>query len=153
MACKAGPAYWHGWDPYLVPDRYDDYQYEYGAVREAAGAIDMSALWKVEISGREATDFLNYALPRDVSSMAAGQIFWSPLCSERGRVVGDGPLVRLEEQKYWFSSMPMDSWFRWLADRFDVEIVDITDQYGILSLQGPRSAEILATATDTDWSD
>src|SRR3954451_21763175 len=118
FACEAGPAYWTGWDPYIVPDRYDDYEREYRAVREAAGAIDMSALWKVEVRGPDATRYLDSIVPRELESTAIDQAFWAPLLSERGKVVGDGPFIRLDDDRYWYSSMPMEGWFTPLANDF-----------------------------------
>ena len=61
--------------------------------------------------------------------------------------VGDGIVMRLEKDRFLFSADRMMRWFEYNASGFDVDFEDITEDFGILALQGPRSRAVLEAAT------
>jgi aminomethyltransferase len=145
--------WWYGWNGYLIPDVYTGMEAELAAVRGAAGVIDMSPLPKLAVRGPDAARLIDKLITRDVSQLAVRQIYYSPLCDENGRLVNDGLVFRLDEDSFVLS---MDNCVQWLTRHgqgFDVEIQDITTAYALLSLQGPRSREVLEAATHRSWSD
>ena len=144
---------WVAWDKYHIVDTFAGFDAEYRAIRNAAALIDMSPLGKYDITGPDAERFLDYLMTRDMTGQQVGQIYYSPWCNENGKTVCDGMIFRLDKGKFRVSTDPQYHWFNRHAQGFDVEINDISDDYGILALQGPLSQGVLEAATDCDWAD
>ena len=144
---------WVAWDKYHIVDTFAGFDVEYRAIREAAAVIDMSPLGKYDIIGPDAARFLDYLVTRDMSGQQVGQIYYSPWCNESGKTVGDGMIFRLEQDRFRISTDPQYHWFTQHARDFDIEIIDVSHDYGILALQGPKSRLVLEAATGEDWSD
>ena len=144
---------WVAWDRYHVVDTFAGFDTEYQAIRNRAALIDMSPLSKYEIIGPDAERFLDYLLTRDMSTQQVGQIYYSPWCNEHGKTVGDGMIFRQDQNRFRISTDPQYHWFSLQAQDFDVEIIDISADYGILALQGPLSQRVLEAVTGENWSD
>jgi aminomethyltransferase len=83
--------------------------------------------------------------------MAVGQVYYTPWCDERGRVIDDGTVSRLGEQVFrWTAADPNLRWFRQNAAGLDVEIEEVSERVAALSLQGPTSARLLRAVADAD---
>jgi aminomethyltransferase len=138
---------WEHWSNALVAQRYQmSEKFEYFAIRNAAGLFDTSPLYKYRVSGPDAERFLAGVLARDARKLAVGHAHYTLWCDDRGFVIEDGVLLRLDEHEYLLTAAePNLAYFEGLAGRLDVQIEDVTDDWGILSIQGPRSREILAT--------
>ncbi len=144
---------WVAWDRYHMVDTFNGFDTEYHAIRNTAATIDMSPLGKYDIIGPDAERFLDHLVTRDMTGQQVGQIYYSPWCNDNGKTVGDGMIFRLEKDKFRISTDPQYHWFTQQARGFDVEIVDVSHDYGILALQGPKSRFVLETSTGEDWSD
>ena len=144
---------WVAWDKYHIVDTFNGFDEEYHAIRNAAATIDMSPLGKYDIIGPDAERFLDYLVTRDMTGQQVGQIYYSPWCNDNGKIVGDGMIFRLEKDKFRISTDPQYHWLNKHAQGFDVEIIDISHDYGILALQGPKSQLVLEASTGEDWSD
>jgi len=144
---------WVAWDKYHIVDTFNGFDTEYHAIRNAAATIDMSPLGKYDIIGSDAERFLDYLVTRDMTGQQVGQIYYSPWCNDNGKTVGDGMIFRLEKDKFRISTDPQYHWLNQHAREFDIEIIDITHDYGILALQGPKSRLVLEASTGEDWPD
>ncbi len=146
---------WGEWSGYFAAQVYADFHdIEYNAIREAVAAIDVSPLYKYVVSGPDATHLVDRIMTRDANKLAVGQVFYTPWCDERGRVIDDGTVTRRDETTYfWTAADPSYRWFTLNAHGLDVSIEDVSDQVAALALQGPRSREVLEAATRQDWSD
>ncbi|MYB23959.1 MAG: aminomethyl transferase family protein [Acidimicrobiia bacterium] len=113
----------------------------------------MSPLAKHSITGPDAERFVDYLIPRDATRLAPGQAYFTPWCNEDGVQVGDGIVMRLERDRFVFSADRMMRWFARHAPGFNVEFEDLTDDFGILALQGPLSRDVLASASGEDHAD
>jgi aminomethyltransferase len=133
------------WSGYYAVSAYEGHhEHEYNAIRNASALIDVSPLFKYLVTGRDAPRFVDRLITRDVSKMAVGQVFYTPWCDERGKVIDDGTVSRLSEQTFrWTAADPSLRWFRQNAAGFDVAIEDISEGYAALALQGPTSARLL----------
>ena len=145
--------WWYSWGGYVVPDVYTDIHTELDAIRTNVSMNEMSPLPKMKISGRDAHRFVNYLITRDAGRMEPGHACYTPWCNEQGKVVADGIVFRFEEDLFVLSGDNSISFFQQYRAGFDVEIENITDDYGILALQGPNSRAVLEAASDDDWSD
>ncbi len=141
---------WRHWAGHLVADRYQmSTKREYYAVRNGAGLLDTSPLYKYRISGPDAERFLAGLLARDVRRCRPGRAQYTMWCDERGFVVEDGVVLRVAPDEYLLTSVePNLAWFAARAGRLQVVVDDVTGDYGILALQGPRAAEVLGQLTD-----
>jgi aminomethyltransferase len=145
---------WRNWSGYFVAGSYDVmHDYEYHAIRNSAGLIDVSPLYKYEIRGRDALKLVNRVMTRDASKCAVGQALYGCLCEHDGAVIQDGTVFRLAEDYFRFNLA--DPGLRWLklnAVGMDVSIEEISEQIGALALQGPNAFKILQQVVDADLS-
>jgi aminomethyltransferase len=140
------------WAGYYAVSAYESHhEHEYNAIRNAAALIDVSPLFKYMVTGPDAARFVDRIITRDVSKMAVGQVYYTPWCDERGRVIDDGTVSRLGEQVFrWTAADPNLRWFRQNAAGLDVEIEEVSEQVAALSLQGPTSARLLRAVANAD---
>src|SRR6185436_10227866 len=140
------------WSGYYTVSAYEGHhEHEYNAIRNAAALIDVSPLFKYIITGREAARFVDRIITRDVSKMPAGQVFYTPWCDERGRVIDDGTVSRLDEQRFrWTAADPNLRWFSQNAIGMEVRIEDVSETIAAVALQGPTSAALLRAAAEAD---
>src|SRR5215813_6001189 len=133
------------WSGYYTVSAYETHQeHEYNAIRNAAALIDISPLFKYRISGRDATRLVDRIITRDINKVLTGQVIYTPWCDERGKVIDDGTVSRLEENTYrWTAADPNLRWFNQNAFGLNVEIEDISERVASLALQGPTSGRLL----------
>ena len=85
-------------------------------------------------------------LARDIAGCRDGQAQYTLWCDERGHVVEDGVVIRFAADDFILTSAePNLAYFRNLIGYDQVEITDVSADYGSLAVQGPRSREILAS--------
>lgn len=152
-AKRTSTPWYFNWDLHHVVDVFDDFNAELTAMRTTVTMGEMSPLTKVEVSGPDATEMVSHLVTRDISGLGVGRVYFTPWCTAEGKVVTDGLLFRVDELTYRFTSDPTYQWFVDNVGSFDVVITDVTDDYGILALQGPRSLEVLEAVTGHEWSE
>src|SRR3989442_2513512 len=140
------------WAGYYAPSSYETHhEHEYNAIRQAAALIDVTPLYKYHLSGRDAARLIQRVIARDINKVAVGQVIYCCWCDEDGKVIDDGTITRLEENKYrWTAADPSLRWFRQNGLNMDVQIEDISEKTASLALQGPTSAKLLKTVKDAD---
>jgi aminomethyltransferase len=140
------------WSGYYAVSSYETHhEHEYNAIRNAAALIDISPLFKYIVSGPDAARLVDRIITRDARKLAVGQVFYTPWCDEQGRVIDDGTVTRLEENRYrWTAADPNLRWFRQNALGMDVSIEDVSDRVAALALQGPTSAGLLRAVAEAD---
>lgn len=136
---------WRRWAGHAVASSYElSHEREYHVIRAAAALFDVSPLYKYSISGRDAARLLDLIVTRDVHKAAVGQVLYTSWCNHAGKVLDDGTVARLDEQRFRMTSAEPS--LRWLQDNavgMDVRIEDVSDRIGALSLQGPTAWLIL----------
>jgi aminomethyltransferase len=146
---------WGEWAGYWSAAVYADFHdIEYNAIREAAAMFDTSPLYKFLVSGPDATRLLDRVVTRDVGRLAVGRVLYTPWCDDDGKVVDDGNLARIEEDRYLLTAA--DQTLRWLqmnAAGLDVRVEDLSEEVAGLALQGALSRDVLERATGEDWKD
>jgi aminomethyltransferase len=145
---------WEDWSGYHAASVYHDFHdIEYNAVREAVGVIDVSPLYKYRVSGPDAMRLLDRIITRDATRQQVDQVYYTPWCDERGKVIDDGTITRLDQTTYrWTAAEPQLRWFDMNAVGLEVEVEDIAEEVAALAIQGPRSRALLEDLTDEDWS-
>lgn len=143
---------WRRWAGHQVASAYDPHpDREYSAIRSSAALFDVSPLYKYMIEGRDAARLLDRVVTRDVTKCEVGQVLYTPWCDGQGKVVDDGTVTRLEEQKFRLTSAePNARWLHMNATGLDVSIQDVSHRIGALAIQGPLSRDILQQLTPAD---
>jgi aminomethyltransferase len=141
---------WQHWSGHLSAVKYQmDSKFEYFAVRNSAGVIDTSPLYKYRIVGHDAETYLAGVLTRDIRACRDGQAQYTLWCDDAGHVVEDGVVFRFSNDHFLLTSAePNLAWFSDRIGRLRVQIEDVSAQYGSLAIQGPRSRGILAGLDD-----
>ena len=136
---------WRDWAGYLSAITYQpSHEVEYFAVRNAAGLIDVSPLYKYEVSGPDALRLVNRVMTRDISKCRVGQVMYSPWCDEDGKVIDDGTISRLGEQHFRLTAAdPSSRWYQDVGFGMDADVRDVSTMLAALALQGPNSRDIL----------
>jgi aminomethyltransferase len=140
------------WAGYYAVSSYEaHHEHEYAAIRNGAALIDVSPLFKYMVSGPDATRLVDRVVTRDATRLAVGQVAYTPWCDERGKVIDDGTVARLDEQVWrWTAADPSLRWIRQNAAGLDVHVEDVSEQVAALAVQGPTSARLLRAAADAD---
>ncbi|QKJ19096.1 glycine cleavage system aminomethyltransferase GcvT [Microbacterium hominis] len=138
-----------GW---LMPVRYTSDLAEHHAVRSTAGLFDISHMAEFTVTGPGAGAYLDYALAGRLSALPVGKAKYSLLLAETGGIVDDVIVYRLGEANYLVISNAgnRDAVAGALAERtesFEVDVVDVTDDYALIAVQGP-AAEAIVAAVD-----
>jgi aminomethyltransferase len=138
---------WTHWSGHLSAVKYDmSAKHEYFAVRNSVGVFDTSPLFKYWIRGRDAERFLAGVLTRDIRKCRPGHAQYSVWCDDDGYVLEDGVFFRDSDTEFFLTAArPNLGYLSDLAGGYDVAIEDVTDEYGVLAVQGPRSRHVLSS--------
>jgi len=123
-----------------------------GAMAEYDTLVNRVTLWdvaverQIRVRGPEAEDFVNYVITRDATKIQPMQAKYVIVCNERGGILNDPVLLRLDENEFWFSISDSDLllWLQGinLGSRFNVDIAEI--DVAPLQVQGPLSDEVIS---------
>ncbi len=135
------------WSGHLSALRYSSApKHEYFAVRNSVGVFDTSPLFKCRISGADAEAFLSGLMVRDIAGCRPGRAAYTLWCDDRGYVREDGVVFRNGDREFLLTSAkPVLGWLSDHRHRMRVDLHDVTDEHGMLAVQGPRSRVALAT--------
>ena len=129
-----------------IPRDFGDPEQNFWNLIETAILCDVAVERQVQITGKDASKFVQFLTPRNLSNMSVGQCKYILITNSKGGIINDPILLRLEENKYWISIADSDVllWAQGLAvnSKFEVDISE--PDVSPLQLQGPRSQDILA---------
>ncbi|HEV2590353.1 MAG TPA: glycine cleavage system aminomethyltransferase GcvT [Gaiellaceae bacterium] len=133
-----------GWE---MPVQYEGVIKEHRAVRTDAGVFDVSHMGQIEVEGPTARDVLQSALSNDIDKLEPGNAQYTLLTTEDGGIVDDLIVYRLDEFRYLLvvNASNTDAALRWLREREQrgSDVRDVSDDYALLAVQGPRALERL----------
>lgn len=136
---------WRRWSGYLAATNYElHHENEYFAIRTKAALLDITPLKKYIIEGPDSQRFLNRLVTRNINICKVGQVMYAPWCDEEGKVIDDGTVQRLSENKFRITSAePNLNWIQHNATGMDLNVTDDSVSTAALALQGPNSRVIL----------
>jgi aminomethyltransferase len=143
-----------GWE---MPVQYAGILEEHRAVRERVGLFDVSHMGELAFRGAGALAALQRLTCNDVAKLTDGRIHYSALLTERGTFVDDVLVYRRSADSYLMvvnaSNTPKD--YAWASSRAsgDVRVDDESDAYGLIAVQGPAAARLMARVCSPDPSD
>ena len=142
-----------GWE---MPVRYEGIRAEHEAVRTRAGLFDVSHMGEVVFRGPDAEAAVQRLVTRDVGRLQTGQAGYAAVCYESGGTVDDVLVYKRPEDFLVVvnaANREKDlEHFRDNTEDLDVEIVDESDEWALLALQGPEAVGLLGDLTDIDLS-
>ena len=146
---------WRRWSGYLSATNYElTHDNEYFAIRTKAALLDISPLKKYLIEGKDALKLLDRLVTRNIKICKIGQVMYTPWCDENGKVIDDGTIQRLSEDKFRITSAdPNLDWIIHIATGLDVKIKDDSETTAALALQGPNSRYILNSLLENSIND
>lgn len=125
---------------------------EHNAVRKACGVFDVSHMGEFIIKGPQAIDFVTYVTSNDVAALQDGQVHYSGILTEQGTFVDDCLVYRYAADHLMMvvngSNKDKDlAHIQQYKGKFDCTLVDVSDDIGLLAVQGPQAQEILQALT------
>jgi aminomethyltransferase len=142
-----------GWE---MPVQYEGVIQEHRAVRTDAGVFDVSHMGELEVEGPTARDVLQGALSNDVDRLQPGEAQYTLLTTEQGGIVDDLIVYRLDPHRYLLvvNAANRERDFAWLKEREQrgSDVRDVSDEYALLAVQGPRALDRLGLAHGTAFT-
>lgn len=143
---------------YNMPISYSGIKDEHEAVRTKAGIFDVSHMGEFIVKGREAFNLVQWVTSNDVSKLKPGQAQYSCLPNLEGGIVDDLLVYRLGnelceagEEAFLLvvNASNLEKDWNWISsqNQFDTRMVNISDETGLIALQGPLAIEILSKLT------
>jgi aminomethyltransferase len=133
-----------GWE---MPVQYEGVIPEHKAVRTDAGVFDVSHMGELEVEGPRAHELLQSLLSNDLDKVEPGGAQYTLLTNERGGIIDDLIAYRLEAGRYLLivNASNREPVYEWLKEReiAGSDVRDVSDEYALLAVQGPRSLERL----------
>ena len=133
-----------GWE---MPVQYEGVIQEHRAVREDAGAFDVSHMGELEVDGPRASELLQGLLSNDLGRIEPGGAQYTLLTNEAGGIIDDLIVYELERFHYLLvvNASNRESDYSWLKEREvrGSDVRDVSDDYGLIAVQGPRALERL----------
>ncbi len=134
---------------------FDPVAEECKAVRERVGVLDLSSFSKFDVTGRDAATFLDRIIANRVPRRD-GRVVLAHALTELGGIESEFTVTRLDERRFYLLSAAVaqihdhDWLVQHRGESEEVVITDVTDDYGVLVVTGPRSREVLTKLTGAD---
>ena len=137
---------------FIMPIQYTNITDEHNAVRKAAGMFDVSHMGEIFVSGPDAEKFVNHIFSNNITGIPEGKILYGMMLYPNGTVVDDLLVYKEFESDHFLlvvnaSNIAKD--YEWICaqkEGYDVEVVNASDSWGEIALQGPL-AEKFAVET------
>ncbi len=136
-----------------MPVQYTGIIEEHRRVREHVGLFDVSHMGEFEIRGDDALAFVQSVTINDASKLRDGRVQYSALCYDDGGIVDDLLVYNMGDHfMLVVNAANIDKDFTWLREhlRGDVQLLNRSDEFSLLAVQGPRAIDALAGLTAVD---
>ena len=151
---------------WYYPQRNESFQSalnrEVKATRDSLGILDASTLGKIDIKGRDVSEFLNRIYTNSWSKLEIGKCRYGVMLGDDGMVIDDGVTTRLDEYHYLMSTTTgnaasvmskLEDWLQTEWPELEVYLTSVTENYGTISLNGPNSKKLMQKLVpDFDFS-
>jgi len=131
-----------------MPIQYEGINAEHENVRTNVGVFDVSHMGNFFVEGPESLDFLQYITSNDVSKLKPGKVQYSCFPNDKNGIVDDLLVYQLGDNEYMLvvNGANIDKDWEWInrfAPKFDIKLQNLSDNYSILAVQGPKSPELM----------
>lgn len=139
---------------FWMPIQYHSINQEHLRVRQSLGAFDLSHMGEFFVRGAGALEFIQKMTTNDASTLRMNQIQYSALCYPDGGIVDDLLVYRLpDEYMLVVNASNIDKDFAWLMEHkpAGVDLVNRSDEIGLLAIQGPKAQALAQKLTKFDF--
>ena len=140
---------------FYMPVQYEGLIAEHLNVRENVGVFDVSHMGEFFVSGPNAFDLVQFITSNDVAKLEDGGIQYSCMPNNDGGIVDDLLVYKINDQKYMLvvNGANLDKDWTWVSGKngkFGADIINLSDDYSLLAVQGPKAADALQSLTSID---
>ncbi len=140
---------------YYMPVSYEGVNAEHETVRNGVGVFDVSHMGEFLITGPTALDLIQKVTSNDASKLTIGKAQYSCLPNETGGIVDDLIVYRIKEEQYLLvvnASNIQKDWdhIATYNTEFKAEMRDLSEDYSLLAIQGPKAIEAMQSLTSAD---
>ncbi|MDQ7960930.1 glycine cleavage system aminomethyltransferase GcvT [Flavobacterium lindanitolerans] len=139
---------------YNMPVQYEGVNIEHETVRNGVGVFDVSHMGEFLISGPNALALIQKVTTNDASTLTVGKAQYSCLPNENGGIVDDLIVYKMKEDQYLLvvNASNIEKDWNWISTKNDVgaEMRNISDDYSLLAIQGPKAVEAMQSLTSVD---
>ena len=142
---------------FFMPVQYEGVNIEHQCVRDSVGVFDVSHMGEFLIEGEHALDLIQKVSSNDASKLTIGKAQYSCLPNEQGGIVDDLIIYRIKEQTYLLvvnASNIQKDW-DWISSQntMGAEMRNLSDDYSLLAIQGPKAVEAMQSLSSHDLSE
>jgi aminomethyltransferase len=141
---------------YNMPILYEGVNAEHETVRNAVGVFDVSHMGEFFISGPNALALIQKVTTNDASTLTIGRAQYSCLPNNDGGIVDDLIIYKIKEEHYLLvvNASNIEKDWNWISAHNDVnaEMSDLSDNYSLLAIQGPKAIEAMQSLTTVHLS-
>jgi aminomethyltransferase len=141
---------------YNMPIQYDGLKIEHEAVRTGVGVFDVSHMGEFLIEGPNALALIQKVTTNDASKLRIGKAQYTCLPNDDGGIVDDLIIYMIEEDSYLLvvNASNIEKDWNWISSKNDVDakMRDLSDNYSLLAIQGPKAIETMQALTSHDLS-
>src|SRR5438034_3168788 len=142
-----------GWE---MPVQYQGVIPEHLAVRQDCGVFDVSHMGELEVEGPRARELLQALLSNDLDRISPGRAQYTLLTNERGGIIDDLIVYELDPYRFLLvvNAANREADYAWLKERElrGTDVRDVSDEYALLAVQGPRVGERLGLPDATPFT-
>lgn len=139
-----------------MPVQYEGVNVEHETVRNDVGVFDVSHMGEFLLTGPEALDLIQKVTTNDASTLTIGRAQYSCMPNGKGGIVDDLIIYRIKEEQYLLvvNASNIEKDWDWISSHnsFDVEMRNLSDDYSLLAIQGPKAVEAMQLLTSVDLS-
>lgn len=140
---------------YNMPVQYEGVTIEHQTVREGVGVFDVSHMGEFLVEGENALGLLQRVTSNDVSKLAIGDAQYSCFPNDSNGIVDDLICYRMKENTYLLvvNASNIDKDWNWISKHnkeFNTELKNISENYSLLAIQGPKAVEAMQSLTSID---
>ena len=140
-----------------MPVQYEGVNAEHETVRNCVGVFDVSHMGEFLIEGPNALDLIQSVSSNDASKLTIGKAQYSCLPNDDGGIVDDLIIYRIKEETYLLvvNASNIEKDWSWIASKntFGATMKDLSDDYSLLAIQGPKAVEAMQSLSSHDLAD
>lgn len=137
-----------------MPVQYEGVNIEHETVRNSVGVFDVSHMGLFKISGDKALDLIQRVTSNDASVLVPGKAQYSYLPNDKGGIVDDIITYEVSDTEYLMvvNASNIDKDFEWISSQnsMNAAFENLSDQYSLLAIQGPKANEAMQSLTNVD---
>lgn len=142
---------------YNMPVQYEGVSAEHDTVRNGVGVFDVSHMGEFLIEGPHALELIQKVCSNDASKLTIGKAQYSYLPNEEGGIIDDLIIYKMKEDSYLLvvNASNIDKDWKWINSKNDVGATfkDLSPEYSLLAIQGPKAVEAMQSLTSHDLSE